>query len=274
MRSEKAAERAGGTMATRICKSCGAEYKGDYCDKCGYGKPDISSKALEKMKKEGAKPVRFMTPEEKEAYYAELKKQNEGKRKAKKKLKASKGTVLATLFLAAVVIVVSLFASGTISLGSKTAAIESYFQAIQDKDYSAFSAALHPQVRSEYESDISELGATKDNYMKDYYCKDLDERYGEGFTIKAELSDPEKLNDEDARKIKSESGVSDIKSPYKVDARVTFSGSKQTETADLTIYVSNQSGGYKIFYLKAAEIPFTEAEKNQGGTNEESSEGE
>ena len=110
--------------------------------------------------------------------------------------------------------------------------------------------------------------------MKDYYCKDLDERYGEGFTIKAELSDPEKLNDEDARLIKSESGVSDIKSPYKVDARVTFSGSKQTETADLTIYVSNQSGGYKIFYLKAAEIPFTEAEKNQGGTNEESSEGE
>ena len=44
-------------MATRICKSCGAEYKGEYCDKCGYGKPDVTSKALEKMKKDGAKPL-------------------------------------------------------------------------------------------------------------------------------------------------------------------------------------------------------------------------
>ena len=259
-------------MATRICKSCGAEYKGEYCDKCGYGKPNVTSAALEKMKREGAKPVRFMTPEEKEAYYAELKKREAGKKKAKKKVKASKGAVLAIFLMAAIIIVGSLFATGTISLGNKTAAIESYFRAIQDKDYSAFSSALHPYIRKQYENDIAELGTTQDNYMQDYYCKDLDERYGEGYTVKTELSEPQKLDDKEIKSIISESGVSDIKTPYKVDVKVTFSGSKLTETADLSVYVSNQSGGYKIFYLKAAEIPFTEAEMSQGGTNEESSE--
>ena len=258
-------------MATRICKSCGAEYKGEYCDKCGYGKPDVTSKALEKMKKEGAKPVRFMTPEEKEAYYAELKLKNAGKKKAQKKVKASKSAVLAIFLMAAIIIAVSLFATGTISIGSKTAVIESYFEAIENKDYSAFSASLHPSIKQQYDNDITDLGATKDNYMQDYYCKDLDERYGEGFKIKTELSDPVKLSDTEIKAIKLESGVNDIKTPYKVDTKVTFSGSIMTETADLTIYVSNQSGGYKIFFLKAAEIPFTEAEMSQGGTNEESS---
>lgn len=258
----------------KICKSCGAEYKGSYCDKCGYGRKDITSKALEKMKKEGAKPVRFMTPEEKEEYYKELKtkqaaKKKQGRKKAKK---ASKGTLLGVLLAAAAVIVIALFATGTISLTSKTGPIETYFAAIQDKDYHSFAGSLHSSVRSQYESDIKELGANQDNYMSDYYCKDLNERYGEGFTIKAEPADPEKLGDEDITKIKNESGVSDIRSPYKVPTKVTFSGSKLTETADLEIYVSSQSGAYKIFYLKAAEIPFTDAEKALGTEDSSSSE--
>ncbi|MCR5816638.1 MAG: hypothetical protein K6F91_07135 [Ruminococcus sp.] len=260
-------------MATKICKSCGAEYKGDYCDKCGYGKPDVTSKALEKMKKDGAKPVRFMTPEEKEAYYAELKEKSaKSKGKKKKKFKASKGAVAAIFLMAGIIIFVSLVASGTISLSSKTKAIDAYFTAIQDKDYAGFSGALHPDIKKQYDSDIAELGATKDNYMSDYYCKDFDEKYGEGFTIKTELSEPEKLDDDEINDIKSESGVNAIKHPYKVDAKVTFSGSKLTEDADLTIYVSNESGGYKIFFLKAAEIPFTDDEMSQGGTNDQSSE--
>ncbi|WP_028511202.1 hypothetical protein [Ruminococcus sp. NK3A76] len=254
-------------MATRICKSCGAEYKGEYCDKCGYGKPDVTSKALEKMKKDGAKPVRFMTPEEKEAYYAELKKKKISVNRNKKKVKASKGAVLAVFGVLAVIVVISLFATGTISLTSKTAPIEAYFKAIEEKDYAGFANSLHPDVRKQYEEDIAVLGATKDNYMSDYYCKDLEDRYGEGFTIKAELSDPKKLSDDDAKKIGSEAGIDSPKKPYMVDAEVTFSGSKKTETADLTIYVSSEPGGYKIFYLKAAEIPFTEDEMSKGGTN-------
>ncbi len=114
--------------------------------------------------------------------------------------------------------------------------------------------------------------ANQDNYMSDYYCKDLNERYGEGFTISVKLDDPKKLDETETKAIKLESGVNNINNPYKVETEVTFSGSVKTETADLTIYVSNQSGSYKIFYLKAAEIPFTEAEKSQGGANEESSE--
>lgn len=254
----------------KICKSCGAEYKGDYCDKCGYGKPNVTSAALEKMKKEGQKPVRFMTPEEKEAYYAELKAKKTVKAK-KKKVKASKKAVFIIMGAAVLIIVIGLFATGTFSFGSKTAAIESYFKAIQDKDYESFAAALHPDIRKQYESDISELGATKDNYMKDYYCKDLDERYGEGFTITTELEEPQKLSDDEITKIKNESGVSNIKSPYRVDLKATFSGSKSTEDAHLSVYVSNQSGGYKIFYLKATEIPFSDTEKQSGGTNEDSS---
>ena len=52
----------------KICKSCGSYYKGSYCEKCGYGKPDTKSKSLEKFKKATPKkPVRFMTEEEKAA---------------------------------------------------------------------------------------------------------------------------------------------------------------------------------------------------------------
>lgn len=49
----------------KVCKSCGNFYKGDFCDKCGYGKEGTKSKVLEKYKKATPKkPVRFMTEEE------------------------------------------------------------------------------------------------------------------------------------------------------------------------------------------------------------------
>ena len=259
-------------MATKICKSCGAEYKGEYCDKCGYGKPGVTSHSLEKLKNEARqKPVRHMTPEEKEAYYAELKQKRISVNKKKKKVKASKRAVLIFAALMCFIVFVSLVATGTISFTSKTKSIESYFRAIEEKDYTSFAASLHSEIRKQYDSDISELGTTKDKYMSDYYCKDLEERYGEGFKISVELDDPEKLSDDETKEITEESGVRSVKSPYRVDAKVTFSGSIKTETADLSIYVSSESGAYKIFYLKAAEIPFTDAEMSQGGTNESES---
>ena len=53
---------------SRICKSCGKYFDGDYCNHCGYGKKDIKTKAAEKYKK-NTTPVRFMTDEEKKKYY-------------------------------------------------------------------------------------------------------------------------------------------------------------------------------------------------------------
>lgn len=258
----------------KICKSCGAEYKGDYCDKCGYGRKDVSSKALEKMKREGQKPVRFMTPEEKEAYYAELKAKNSGKKGKKKKAKKISGSkLIVVLLVAAAVILIGLIATGTITLGSKTRVIEQYFQAIEERDYNKFVTAQHSTLRDGYDADVAELGTTKDKYMQDYFCQDLIGRYGEDFRIKTEiLSDPVKLDDKQKAEAALASTVTDIKDPYKVDIKTTISGSITSEEAELTVYISKQSGRWKIFYIEATPIPYTEAEMQQG--MEESSQAE
>ena len=249
----------------KICKSCGAEYKGDYCDKCGYGR-EVTSKALEKMKKEGQKPVRFMTAEEKEAYYAKLKEKQAGAKKGKKK-KAAKisGRKLAVvLFAAAAIVVVGLISTGTITLGSRTKVIERYFQAIEDRDYDGFVSAQHSKLRKEYDADLSELGVSKEKYM-DKFCEDLVGMYGEDFKVSVEiLSDPVKLSEKEKAEWALISTVTDLKDPHKVDIKATFSGSIKTEEADLTAYISKQAGSWKIFYIDATPIPFTEEEMQQG----------
>ena len=56
---------------SKICKSCGKEYKGEFCEHCGYGDPDLEIKAVKKYQTN--KPVRFMTAEEKEEHYKNMK---------------------------------------------------------------------------------------------------------------------------------------------------------------------------------------------------------
>ena len=61
---------------SKICKSCGNYYEGDYCTKCGYGNKNLKVKAAEKYKK-ATKPERFMTDQEKKEYYALQQKKNQ-----------------------------------------------------------------------------------------------------------------------------------------------------------------------------------------------------
>ncbi|MBQ8378381.1 MAG: hypothetical protein IJX42_04535, partial [Oscillospiraceae bacterium] len=67
----------------KYCKSCGKEYKGDYCEHCGYGKPDLEVKAYDKYKVN--KPERFMTDEEKAQRAEELKAKREAVKKQENK---------------------------------------------------------------------------------------------------------------------------------------------------------------------------------------------
>ena len=40
---------------SKICKSCGEYYDGEYCTKCGYGNKSIKVKSVDKYKKRSSK---------------------------------------------------------------------------------------------------------------------------------------------------------------------------------------------------------------------------
>ena len=59
----------------KTCKSCGHYYSGEYCDKCGYGKPAKVAESVKKYRKAARKkPLRMQTEEDKKLFMDVFKK--------------------------------------------------------------------------------------------------------------------------------------------------------------------------------------------------------
>lgn len=235
---------------SKVCKSCGKYYDGEFCPHCGYGNKDLKTKAANKYKKH-TKPVRFMDDAEKQEYYERLKQEHEQKTSQKKAApKSNKNLLIAVAVVAVGIIVAGLIRSGVISWGEKTDVINTYFEAITDRDFDKYISCFPAEMKEDYEKDREELGCSKDEYMEKFVEVFKDE-YGDGFTVSAKCGKETKLEDYNMDKYKSTYGsVPSISEAYVVVTDVTLRGSEKTSDEQFFCYVGKVKGSWKLFNLE------------------------
>ena len=162
----------------KYCKSCGKEYKGDWCEHCGFGKPDLEIKAFDKYKVN--KPERFMTEEEKaqraEEYKKQAKESSKNKTSAKPLQKPAKGSQWGFIILVAVVfaaiVIFMLWQNGIIFHKDKTEVITTYFNSIQTNDFEGIVVTTKGKVKSFDLGTLTKGGKGEPTVTREItYCK-------------------------------------------------------------------------------------------------------
>ncbi len=236
-------------IMSKICKSCGSYYDGDFCTKCGYGK-QTKSKALEKYKKY-TKPERFMTDEEKKEFYDRQREKNKQKAQGKRTdPHARRNALIIIAFVAAVVIGAVLIKNGTLFSSDKTDVINQYFSSLSQRDFDSFTKCFPSEMKKEYENERETLGYSKEEYMREF-LKDFTEEYGEGFSITVNCGKETALEEFSLSEYKNKYGsVPSVSEAYSVVADVTFSGSKKTDNFRYNCFVGKVRGKWKLFNLE------------------------
>ena len=239
---------------SKLCKSCGNYYDGDYCDKCGYGNPNLKTKAADKYKKPTT-PERFRTEEQKEQYAKWAEEEREKKGDAERaKPKNSKAAVQMLIVVAVVVvgvIVGVLIKTGAIFSSSQKDVVSDYFTAVQQGDFDKFVKCFPDEMKNDYIKERKELGYSEEDYMNALYGS-FKESYGDDYTIDLDFGKSTKLEkgDYDMSEYKNKFGtVPSISEAYEMVVNVNFKGSKDSETAKLYMYVGKCSGKWKIFNI-------------------------
>lgn len=232
-----------GTNTMKICKSCGKEYKGEYCEHCGYGNPDIKTKAAEKYKKI-QKPLRHMTEEEKAEYLKEQKnKPQKLKNTAPKKAVKIIAGIVCVLVIAALVLFV-LYKRGYIfNSEEKEDVAEKYFQSISDRDFEDFLSCVPPALKDAYEQSAKEMGLDSGEALDTLYS-DYNETYGDDFKININLGKAKAVEND---------AIEDYENEYKelYDEKVTVSEAYViSATASIKGSISSKDVYYEIYTAK------------------------
>ena len=245
----------------KTCKSCGAFYSGEYCDKCGYGKPDVKSKSLEKLKKQARrKPDRFMSAEEKQKAYAAERREREKRRQSGARAAADpngrRNLLIAVAVVTVIVVLYALISGGVIFNGSKNDVIEQYFRALDENDFDKFTKAVAPEIEDIYKKERSDLGLGKEEYMK-RFKQDLEAYYGTGLTISVSIGREEELDKEDFDEMlagyKEAYGSNPrLREAYVVYCEVTYSGSERTETVQYEVYAGRRFLKWRLYNVEIA----------------------
>ncbi len=267
----------------KICKSCGKEYTGDFCEHCGYGNPNLKVKSTEKYKKTTT-PVRFMTPEQKEAYYAELKaKELERRRSGKKKKRDPKQIRLLIIVIIAVAVLVfgTLFGSGVIGFSEdSTDVVIKYFDAINERDFDDYVSCFPKEMKADYKDDLEQTGYTKDEYMEAFNA-DFAEEYGDDFTLEYEIVDIDTITEYSFDGYEEAYGVTpDISDANIVSVDVTFSGSLGSDTYRMDCYVGKVGRHWKMFNMEynagviTTDMEIEDPDQYSSGEDDEDSSGD
>ncbi|MBQ8108281.1 MAG: hypothetical protein IJ129_06005 [Ruminococcus sp.] len=232
----------------KICKSCGNYYKGEYCDKCGYGKKGEPSKIPDKYKK-ATKPERFRTDEDRKLYARWEKEKQRKKAKSKRRdPNAQKGFLAAVAVVAVGLIVFAMYKSGIFFSNTREQVIEQYFTAIESYDFDKFVKCFPKEIKNDYLDDLEKSELSKEDYMHSLYSF-LKEDYGEDCKISVKIESEEHLNksEYDMGAYYREHGTSpDFSEVYEVVVNVTFKGSKGSDEAKLYLYVAKSGTFWRI----------------------------
>lgn len=234
----------------KYCKSCGKEYKGDYCEHCGYGKPDLEVKAYDKYKVN--KPERFMTDEEKAQRAEELKAKREAVKKQENKTSSQRRKaqtkssqwgfiIVAVLVFIAIVLFVLYEAGFIFQPKDKKEVITTYFESIETNDFEGYMSTMVKPMAEEYRSYADEKGLSDIEAMKELYA-DYIEGFGEGYTITVEYGAEETVSEAMIKNSENLLNTTysqkfDITEAYRIATTVTFKGDKAEENQAMYVYV-------------------------------------
>lgn len=238
----------------KICKSCGSYYKGSWCDKCGYGKPDSKSKELERFKKATPKkPVRFMTEEEKAAVKTAPK---EKTARPKADPNARHNLLIVVLLVTVGVVVYVLISRGVLFSNKKEDVISQYFTALDNNDFDKFVDTLPKEIKNAYEDEREKENLSGEDYMR-RFKEPLETVYGSGLSLKFTLGSEEKLDKEkepevfDMTAFKERYGSApSVSEAYIVYVDVTYSGTLLTETVRYNCYIAKTGWKWKILNME------------------------
>ncbi len=231
---------------SKVCKSCGNYYEGDYCNHCGYGNKDIKTKAAEKYKKT-TKPVRFMTEEEKTQYYDRQREKLSEKAAKAKNPKSNKNLLIFIAVAAVAIIVAGLISSGVISFGDKNDVIEDYFEAINQRDFDDYLKCFPSEIKTELKKDREEANCSKEEYM-DKLISVYSDDCGENISVSVAFGKTSKLENYSIDSYKEAYGSApNISEAYVISLTETFKGTKGTKDEQCYCYVGKVKGKWKIF---------------------------
>ena len=240
----------------KICKSCGKEYTGKYCEHCGYGNPNLKIKAAKKY--ETKIPERFLPPEEQKRLAKERLAQGKRPKTKTTKQKRNQKILLIILIIAVVGIVFFvLYNQGMLSKNDPEKLVNQYFTSISEMDYKKYNACFSSELAKENNKGIKSQGLDKDKAMETLYS-DYINVFGKGFksTVKIdETSDMDKGDIiEQEMDYQNQYGKSiDIKEGKIIKTTVKFEGSKSSENVKFEVYLARIGVKWCILNVKETD---------------------
>lgn len=240
----------------KVCKSCGKEYTGEFCEHCGYGNPNLKIKAAKKY--ETKIPERFLPLDEQERLAKERLAQGKRPKNKSSKQKRNQKILLIVLVIAVLgIIFFVLYNQGLFSQNDPNELVNQYFTSISEMDYKKYNACFSFDLAKENNKGIKSQGLDKDKAMGTLYS-DYINVFGKGFksTVKIdETSDMDKGDIiEQEMDYQNQYGKSiDIKEGRIIKTTVKFEGSKSTENVKFEVYIARIGAKWCILNVKETD---------------------
>ena len=240
----------------KICKSCGKEYTGEFCEHCGYGNPNLEIKAAKKY--ETKIPERFLPPEEQERLAKERLAQGKKPKTKTTKQKRNQKILLIILVIAVSgIIFFVLYNQGMFSSKDPNELVNQYFTSISEMDYDKYNDCFSSDLAKENNKGIKSQGLDKDTAMETLYS-DYINVFGKGFKSTVKIDETSDMDKGDV--IEQEMDYQDqygksvsIEEGKIIKTTVKFEGSKSSEDVKFEVYVARIGAKWCILNVKETD---------------------
>ncbi len=240
----------------KICKSCGKEYTGEFCEHCGYGNPNLKIKAAKKY--ETKIPERFLPVDEQERLAKERLAQGKKPKNKTAKQKRNQKILLIILVIAvAGIILFVLYNQGMFSQNDPDELVNQYFTSISEMDYKKYNSCFSSDLASANNEAIRSQGLDKDKAMETLYS-DYINVFGKGFKSTVKINETIDMDKgdiiEQEMDYQNQFGKSiDIKEGKIIKTTVKFKGSKSTEDVKFEVYIAKIGAKWCILNVKETD---------------------
>lgn len=243
----------------KVCKSCGREYTGEFCEHCGYGNPNLEIKAAKKY--ETKMPERFLPPEEQERLAKErLAQGKKPKTKTHKQKRNQKILLILLVVLVLAIIFYVLYNQGMFSKNSPEDLVNQYFTSISEMDYDKFNDCFSSDLAKENDKGIKSQDLDKDKAMEVLYS-DYINVFGKSFKADVKIGETSNMDKrdiiEEELNYQKQYGKSiSIDEGKIIKTKVKFEGSKSSD--EIKFDVSVAKIGAKWCILNVEEVDDTQ----------------
>jgi hypothetical protein len=226
---------------SKICVSCGKEYKGEFCEHCGYGDPKLKTHAADKYRK---KSNSYVPPDERGK-----KPQSSGGRGKKRDPKQVRLLIVFAVALA-LLIGWTLAGSGLFGAGNSSAeVVNTFFRSVNERDFGKYAGCHSKEQKNAIIADLRETGLSEREYMDEFRAP-FAEEYGSDFVVSYKILSTEKMQSYSMDEYRAAYGsVPTISEAECVVLDVTFEGSAGSETFRMHAYTAHIGLSWRLMEL-------------------------